>query len=945
MNIKSILLSALAVVIVSTVAITFEAEKKQNSYYAKEKAEKAREEGAEAAGSSAFFHQMRANPLTNRVEVEDVERVIQQVNRQRYDANKTTALATLEWEERGPNNIGGRTRGMVSDRNDPNKLYMGMVTGGFFTSTDRGNTWVKMAGMDSAARISVSCMTQAANGDIYYGTGESFAEVGGVGHFSGIPGGGVFKSTDGGVSSVNLPQTKPSFNSDNQVWSHVNRLVAHPTDPNHIYAGISRGFYETKDGGNLWTKVVNSNAPVLDISVSSSGNVVLASTANQMYLSTDGGANFTLGINNSSYGLPGTSRIVGQDNRPINRIEVEIAPSDENIMYCVMSELTNPGNSDPDNETRGIYKSVDKGQSWTAIAVGGSQTFNPLGTQGTYNIALGVHPTNPDMIFVGGQLDLYRYTPQALWEPIAYWQGSIQNGAQVHADMHGIMFNSGNPDEMYVVTDGGFYRTADCTVPNPFFIEKNKDYATAQCYGVAANDLGHIIFGTQDNGTSILNGSIANSPNSSIDAMGGDGMRGAASDIDPDFFYGTTQRGGLRGASDGGSSVAAFTRSYDDNIDAPPTATSQPNGLPNEGSNWIAPVTLAELRGGTASESVLLIGLTQRVWFTQQAIGTKPKVWFPLMQNGNSAGDGSSGFSAIAVSKDGKTVFAGMGNGALYRITGVDLFGTRYQYDDTVSNLLSSGFAGDSNFVVTQLASPWGGLHITDLECDSSGNELIITVPRYGVSTHVYRSLNALSPTPTISNIQGNLPPMPVYSAAILKQSNSYLVGTDLGVWGTDNGGLTWTELNNISGQESQWHPRIPTMQIAVKPFLSTPSGGHIGEIIYTGTYGRGTFVSKTRAVDFFPTSTTDIQAKTNNLTVYPNPVGSTAHIKYDVRLAGEAMIQVISLNGGIIKTTFGALQVGENKLNVDLSGVSKGIYMISVTSENGTEMTKIVKR
>lgn len=931
MNIKSIILSSLALVVISAVAMTIDSERKRNSYFDKEMAKESKKESAGVQGSIEFFRDMRANPLTGKIEVDDVEQVMQQVRKQQNDAKKTTALTMMEWEERGPDNIGGRTRGMMVDINDTNKLYMGNVSGGFFTSTDRGNTWVKMAGMDSAARMSVSCMTQTANGDIYYGTGESFAEIGGVRQFNGIPGGGIFKSTDGGISSTVLPQTKPSiFNSDNTTWATINRLEAHPTNPNKVYAAINRGLYVTDNGGTTWTKAVTPTAPVLDLDISSSGNVIIASTINQIYLSTDGGANFTLGLNSTTVGLPGASNI--------NRVEVEIAPSDENVMYAVMSENTANG-----NETKGIYKSIDKGSSWTAIGVGGSQVFNPLGTQGTYNIALGVHPTNADMVFVGGQLNLYRYTPTNLWEVIAYANNSAQTGRYVHADMHGVMFNHGNPNEMYVVNDGGFFRTSDCTVPNPYFVEKNKNYSTAQCYGVAANNLGHIIFGTQDNSTNLINGTYANSPKTSIPSIGGDGMRGAASDIDTKFLYGEAQYGRLRGSQDGGSSTASFKVAFDANIDVDwNTTTASGHGRPDEGSSWIAPVTLAEkVDTGAYTQSVLFIGLAQNVWFTQQGASTKTKLWFPLVNNGGPSGEGvTSGFSAIAVSEDGTTVFAGTGNGQLYRISNLDIFGTKYEYDNDSTGGV---FGMDSTFVIDVLTSPAGGAHITDLEI--KGNTLLLTTPSYGVVNHVYRSLNALAPTPVFTSIQNNLPSMPVYSAAFLNNPNSYLVGTDLGVWGTDDAGATWTELNNIAGPESEWHPRCAVLQIAVKPYLSTSTGSYVGDIVYTGTYGRGTFMSKTRS-SFFPLSAKDVESKTGNtLKVYPNPVGSTANVQYNVSKGGEAMIKVTNLNGRIIKNTFANLEVGDNTIQVDLSGVSSGVYMVSVTSKNGTATTKIVKR
>ena len=59
---------------------------------------------------------------------------------------------------------------------------------------------------------------------------------------------------------------------------------------------------------------------------------------------------------------------------------------------------------------------------------------------------------------------------------------------------------------------------------------------------------------------------MTNSPKTAIDGMGGDGMRGAISDIDPDFVFGTSQNGGLRRSTDGGKSQASFRNIFDRNI-------------------------------------------------------------------------------------------------------------------------------------------------------------------------------------------------------------------------------------------------------------------------------------------------------------------------------------------------------------------------------------------
>jgi len=917
MNSKSILLSVSAVALLMLTAVLIKTERGTNVFYAKERNEESKEESAEAKGSLEYFHMLRANQHTGVVDPKDVALAMSQANELRAASNKTTALAQMEWAHRGPDNVGGRTRAFISDKLDSNKLYVGMVSGGWWYSDDDANTWKQMSGADSFMRNAVSCVDQAANGDLYYGTGEGFtgSSYGGT---LGFHGNGIYKSTDGGKSVVHLPATAAPFNALGSTWTYVNKLAAHPTDPNRVIAAINRGLWETRDGGNTWTQMVSSNASFLDVDISSTGNVIVASTSNNIFISTDGGATFAQGVNSPTIGLPGATGL--------NRVECAIAPSDENVIYSVMSV---PGG------TRGCYRSIDKGASWTTIGVGGSQVWNPLGDQGFYDIAFGVHPTNPDILFLGGQLDLYRWTPQKKWESIAYWVGS--NGRYVHADMHGIMFNSANPNKMYVITDGGIFRTDDCTVQYPFFVEKNKNYVTAQCYGVSANNLGHIIFGAQDQGTWLMNYSLANSPNTGISQLGGDGMRGAASDMDWDFFFGSSQNGVMQRSTNKGA-AGSWAGIYDRNID---NETPTPNGRPDEGSLWVAPIELKEDSNGTATKSVLFIGFANRVWFTQKAVSTEIAVWFPLITRTG------AGFSSVTLNKAGTVAFVGDASGRVTRISGLDLFNTEYKYDDTVSNLLSSGFTMGNSFVETAMPQPWGGRYITDLECDASGNTLLVTVPNYGNTQYIFRSTNALDATPSMTSIQGNLPFMPIHSCAVLSAANTYLVGTEIGVYGTDDGGNTWVELNNnAAANTSVWHPRVATTEIVVKPYKIQRNGYWEGDIIYTGTYGRGTFESTSFATwNQFPVSVNETRKSSNGFTVYPNPVVNMATLKLNSVNGGAGMVQVISLTGRTVKNEVIQLSAGENNISMDMSTLPKGVYMVQLRSKDGINTTKIVKR
>ncbi len=932
MNIKSILLPGFAVALLSVAAITASVKQQLNPHFAEELRKEGIEEKEESGEANDYMQSKLVNQVTGVLNMADVQAARDQANAMRQSSSSKTlgSIPNLEWQAMGPNNIGGRTRAILCDRADSNLLYMGMVTGGFWRSTDGGNVWNQVAGNDSLERLSISSITQAANGDIYYGTGESFP--GG----SRLPGNGVYKSTDKGLTFSQLPSTSTTFNLTNSPWHYVNEMKAHPTDANKIYAATQGGLYVTTNAGTTWAPAVTglgANLGVTDVEISSTGNTIVAASVDNILISTNGGSSYQL-INDAAFGLPGKPGI--------GRVEIAISPSDENYIYAVMSTTA--------GTTKGVYRTTNNGTNWTTIGQGGTQLFNPLGDQGTYNIAFGVHPTDKDMVFLGGQLDLLRWTPATNWKAIAFANTSFQTGRYVHADMHDIIFNSSNVNLMYVGTDGGFFRTQDCTEPNPFFIEKNKDYVTAQCYGIAVNRLGHILFGMQDNGTAVLDGSYANSPKTSKEQGGGDGMPSAISYIDLYVRFVSSHNGVLRRATDGGISSSSFTSMFDLNIDKT-VVTASPgdfnlwttgDGSPDEGSLFSAPLVLEEnLQKG---KSVLMLGLRNNVWFTQDALATTP-VWFPLVTATNAF------FSYMALSGDGKVAYAGTSGGTLYRITGLDMYNKKYTYDFT-NNLLVTGFAQGNQFSVVNIGSY--GREIDGIDCSFTGDTLVFCVPNYGNTDYVFRSINALASTPVARNIvsiQGSgaintrLPQMPVFSIKMLSEPNCYLVGTDLGVYGTDNGGNTWKELNNIIGNNdiSTWHPRLTTTDIVVKQLLQEKNGiTYAKDIIYSGTYGRGIFRSTSASQ---PVSTKNISRNVEKLNVYPNPVNDVVTIDYDANIGGQAVVLVTNLTGKVVTNNATKLSVGANSIKVDMSALTRGVYFVSVSSANGKGTAKVVKR
>ncbi len=105
------------------------------------------------------------------------------------------------WESRGPDNFGGRTRAVMFDPNDPTNetVFAGGVSGGLWKNTQISNAnsaWIRM---DIPSNLNISSIAYDPNNTsvFYVGTGESYVN-------GDVNGDGVWKSEDAGETWTNV---------------------------------------------------------------------------------------------------------------------------------------------------------------------------------------------------------------------------------------------------------------------------------------------------------------------------------------------------------------------------------------------------------------------------------------------------------------------------------------------------------------------------------------------------------------------------------------------------------------------------------------------------------------------------------------------------------------------------------------------------------------------
>jgi photosystem II stability/assembly factor-like uncharacterized protein len=288
----------------------------------------------------------------------------------------------LDWVDRGPGNVSGRTRAIVVDPSDPTNStwFAGAVAGGIWKTTDAGQSWEHKT--PNLPNLSIATMVMApSNQDVLYaGTGEGFYCI------DAVRGDGIIKSVDRGETWFPLPSTT--------AFSSVNRIIVDQTNENTLLAAVQANrndygvnpfssIYKSVDGGDTWYVVYdepNSHRIQHIIADPDDFNVQYAAiNAVGVVKSIDAGETWTPVLDISSTG--GT------------RLELAIALSDHNVVYATL---------DRTGYWSRLYRSGDAGSTWVDLDTEGGSVPNWLGSQGWYDNTIAVNPYDADEVYLGG---------------------------------------------------------------------------------------------------------------------------------------------------------------------------------------------------------------------------------------------------------------------------------------------------------------------------------------------------------------------------------------------------------------------------------------------------------------------------------------------------------------------------------------------------------------
>ncbi len=170
----------------------------------------------------------------------------------------------MRWRNIGPFR-GGRSVAVAGVVQEPFTYYMGSTGGGVWKTTDAGITWKNISdGFFKTGSVGAISVSESDPNVIYAGMGEH--AIRGVMTSAGD---GVYKSTDAGKTwtHVGLVNTR-----------HISRIRIHPKNPDVVFVAAQgaahgesedRGIYKSTDGGKSWDKVlyINSLTGASDLSM------------------------------------------------------------------------------------------------------------------------------------------------------------------------------------------------------------------------------------------------------------------------------------------------------------------------------------------------------------------------------------------------------------------------------------------------------------------------------------------------------------------------------------------------------------------------------------------------------------------------------------------------------------------------------------------------------
>jgi photosystem II stability/assembly factor-like uncharacterized protein len=415
-------------------------------------------------------------------------------------------LAGLRWRSIGPAR-GGRSQAVAGSAKRPMEYYFGATGGGVWKTTDGGINWRSVSdpflNTSSVGAIAVS----ESNPDVVYaGMGETELR-GNI-----IQGDGIYKTSDAGKTWTHVGLEKTMA---------IGRIRVHPENPDIVYVAAlgdpysstpDRGVFKSTDGGRNWTRVLfrDDRTGAVDLVMDPKAPDVLYAGLWEVFrtphsLSSGGPGS---GLFKTTDGGKTWSELTKNPGLPKplwGKLAVAVSGADSSRLYALIEA-----------QEGGLFLSDDAGATWKL-----ANDNRNIRQRAFYYTRVYADPQAKDTVYILN-VSFYRSSDAGK---------TLRNIRVPHGDNHDLWIASNDPQRMVQANDGG----ANVSF-NGGESWTDQDYPTAQFYNVITTSHVpyHVCGAQQDNSTAC----VPSSGDGELYAVGGGESGYVAPDPeDPDVFY------------------------------------------------------------------------------------------------------------------------------------------------------------------------------------------------------------------------------------------------------------------------------------------------------------------------------------------------------------------------------------------------------------------------
>lgn len=846
--------------------------------------------------------------------------------------NQRSAAQSI-WSERGPWNVGGRTRAFGIDALNENHFISGTTCGGIWQSMDAGISWSIISPL--ANYHGITCLQQDTRSGHeatwYAGSGEPYGQSasGGSAYFLGN---GMLKSIDNGATwqplTATVTNTPQSFDSfwDMQ-WQIA--LDLHDTVNNVLYSANLGGIYKSANGGTSWSAVRGGNTSAYsyftDIAVTKDSGIVYATLSSDgpvvsrgIWRSVNQGVTWAH-ISNSLFG-----------DSLCNRVVIGINPSNENEIYFLgntngigMPDTNFMGDIEWDVLWRYTYLGGDgtgAGGMWEDLTMnlpnsGRFGQFGDFNAQGSYDLVVRVKPNDPNTVFIGGT-NIYRNTNRFNDTTNTRYVGGylpysalpvIASYLNHHPDQHTMTFLPSNPDVLISTNDGGIFRTNDCNQNAIVWTSLNNGYLTSMFYTVAVDHATSgnniIIAGAQDNGSWYTNNTTLTNP--WVQPNSGDGSYCAIADNQSAFYF-SIQNGKMRRTIlDANGNVTSFAR-----ID--------PIGATNY--QFINPFVL-----DPNNNNIMYLAGGKYLWRNDN-LSTIPMVgnWDSITTNwvqwADSVPQANVTITALAACKTpANRVYYGTDKKRVFKVDNANS-GTPVPVDISATTFPGTGFV---SCVATD---------------PNNGDHVMVVFSNYSVYSLYYSPDAGTTWQKVAGNLEqnvngtGNGPSIRWASFLPVSDGMIYILSTSIGVFATDTlTGLTTVWVNQAANTIGNEVCDMTDVRIA-------------DGLVVMATHSHGIFSANFTSVNDIVTVHENGIIASLETRVFPNPSSDEVNLNYELSRNSDMEILLLDELGRTIRVISKNHQSkGTHQEQFSVNDLAAGIYYVSLRAGEIVETKTIV--